>query len=382
MTVFKTYWQIVKKYKVTIIIYTVMLIIFGGMNASSNNQTTTFTASKPDILIVNNDENIGLTANLIKYLENNSNIIKVKNSEEARDDALFYREINYIIYIPNGYRKDILNGLNPKIDIKSTKDYMSSLTEMMLSRYLKTQNIYAKTTDNESNLIESINQSLDKKSSIEVTSKIDTNTENKVSRYFNFASYSIMAVVIYIICLVLSSFHEKSIRKRTIISSMNYKTHNKYILLASFIYTCIVWLLYILLGMFLFKGDLFTIKGLIYSINTFIFTFCSLTIALLISTIVSSKEAISGIVNVIALGSAFLCGAFIPAEWLPSSILTVAHILPAYWYINSNNILSAIEVMNLSNMLPIFINMLVIVIFSIIFILINNFISKKKRVTS
>lgn len=382
MTVFKTYWQIVKKYKVTIIIYTVMLIIFGGMNASSNNQTTTFTASKPDILIVNNDENIGLTANLIKYLENNSNIIKVKNSEEARDDALFYREINYIIYIPNGYRKDILNGLNPKIDIKSTKDYMSSLTEMMLSRYLKTQNIYAKTTDNESNLIESINQSLDKKSSIEVTSKIDTNTENKVSRYFNFASYSIMAVVIYIICLVLSSFHEKSIRKRTIISSMNYKTHNKYILLASFIYTCIVWLLYILLGMFLFNGDLFTIKGLIYSINTFIFTFCSLTIALLISTIVSSKEAISGIVNVIALGSAFLCGAFIPAEWLPSSILTVAHVLPAYWYINSNDILSAIEVINLSNMLPIFINMLVIVIFSIIFILINNFISKRKRVTS
>ena len=382
MTVFKTYWQIVKKYKVTIIIYTVMLIIFGGMNASSNNQTTTFTASKPDILIVNNDENIGLTANLIKYLENNSNIIKVKNSEEARDDALFYREINYIIYIPNGYRKDILNGLNPKIDIKSTKDYMSSLTEMMLSRYLKTQSIYAKTTNNESNLIESINQSLDKKSSIEVTSKIDTNTENKISGYFNFASYSIMAVVIYIICLVLSSFHEKSIRKRTIISSMNYKTHNKYILLASFIYTCIVWLLYILLGMFLFNGDLFTIKGLIYSINTLIFTFCSLTIALLISTIVSSKEAISGIVNVIALGSAFLCGAFIPAEWLPSSILTVAHILPAYWYINSNDILSAIEVINLSNMLPILINMLVIVIFSIIFILINNFISKRKRATS
>ena len=382
MTVFKTYWQIVKKYKGTIILYTVMLIIFGGMNASSNDQTTTFTASKPDILIVNNDENIGLTANLIKYLENNTNIIKVKNSEEARNDALFYRDINYIIYIPNGYRKDILNGLNPKIDIKSTKDYMSSLTEMMLSRYLKTQSIYAKTTNNENNLIESINQSLEKKSSIELTSKIDTNTESKVSRYFNFASYSIMAVVIYIICLVLSSFHEKSIRKRTIISSMNYKTHNKYILLARFIYTCIDWLLYILLGIFLFKGELFTIKGLIYSINTFIFTFCSLTIALLISTIVSSKEAISGIVNVIALGSAFLCGAFIPAEWLPSSILTVAHVLPAYWYINSNDILSTIEVMNLSNMLPIFINMLVIVIFSIIFILINNFISKRKRVTS
>lgn len=42
MTVFKTFWKIVNKYKGTIILYTVMLISFGGINLASNDTTTTF----------------------------------------------------------------------------------------------------------------------------------------------------------------------------------------------------------------------------------------------------------------------------------------------------------------------------------------------------
>ena len=56
MTVFKAFWKVIKKYKGTIILYTVMLVLFGGLNMTSNNISTTFVDSKPDILIVNNDE--------------------------------------------------------------------------------------------------------------------------------------------------------------------------------------------------------------------------------------------------------------------------------------------------------------------------------------
>ena len=65
------------------------------------------------------------------------------------------------------------------------------------------------------------------------------------------------------------------------------------------------------------------------------------------------EDAISGIVNVVALGSAFLCGAFVPAEWLPDAVLKFAHILPAYWFINSNNLLVDIEKLNLESLIPI-----------------------------
>ncbi len=379
MTVFNTFWKVINKYKGTIILFTVMLIAFGGINTTTSNTSLDFTNNKPDIVIINNDQNKGLTKNLIAYLKENTNVKDIKDEEEI-DDALFYRQVNYIIYIPKNYRNDILSGINPKIDIKTTDDYDSSLAEMILKRYLKTQEVYSKTTSNEQELIEKINTNLKTKSEVSITSTVNTDKTSKVSGYYNFASYSIMYTIIFIICMVLASFNEKTIKKRTIISSMNYKTHNKLILKASFLYSIIVWLLFMILGIILFPDTVISLRGLIYTINAFIFTFASLTLALLISSLSSNKNAITGIANVVCLGSAFLCGAFIPSTWLPETVIKISRIFPTYWYVNSNDLLSSLEKINLNSLEPIIINMLVVLLFSLIFIVLTNIISKKKQI--
>ena len=130
MTVFNTFWKVIKKYKGFIILFTVMLVAFGGINTQTTNAPTTYADTKPDILIVNNDENKGLTKNLVTYLTKNSNVVKIKDDEDARNDALFYRDVNYIIYIPENYRSDILAGKTPEIEIKSAKAlFIASETE-------------------------------------------------------------------------------------------------------------------------------------------------------------------------------------------------------------------------------------------------------------
>lgn len=378
MTVFNTFWKVINKYKGTIILFTVMLIAFGGINTTSSNNSLDFTNNKPDILIINNDQNKGLTKNLISYLKENTNVKDIKDEEKV-DDALFYRQVNYIIYIPKNYRSDILSGINPKIDIKTTGDYDSSLAEMILTRYLKTQEVYSKTISNEQELIQKINTNLKTKSEVSITSTVNTSKTSKVSRYYNFASYSIMYTIIFIICMVLASFNEKTIKKRTIISSMNYKTHNKLILKASFLYSIIVWLLFMILGIILFPDTVISLRGLIYTINAFVFTFASLTLALLISSLSSNKNAITGIANVVCLGSAFLCGAFIPTTWLPETVIKISRVFPTYWYVNSNDLLSSLEKINLNSLEPIIVNMLVVLLFSLIFIVLTNIISKKKQ---
>lgn len=380
MTVFKTFWEVIIKYKGTILLYTILLVVFGTLNMASNDTSTVFVDSKPNILIVNNDVYEGVTKNLIDYLQNNTNIVEVEDNEEARDDALFYRDVNYIIYINEGYRDDVLNGLNPVIDIKTTGDYQASLAQMILEKYIKVQNSYLADITDENELIAAINNNLEEESKIQINSTVDTATTSRLARYFNFASYSIMAAVIFIICLVLSSFHEKTVNKRIIISSMNYRKHNQLILASSFLYSVIVWILYVVLGVILFGDALFNLRGFIYILNTFVFTFCALTIAILISTLVKNKDTVSGIVNVVALGSAFLCGAFVPTELLPDTVLNIAHVLPAYWYINSNELLASIEAINFNTLQPIFINSLVIIGFAILFIVINNIILKKKQI--
>lgn len=379
MTVFKAFFRIVNKLKPTIILYTALLIIFGAVNMKTSDNNINFVNSKPDILIINQDVNKGLTKNLIDYMKKNSNIVKVENNEEKINDALFYREVSYVIYIPKDYRKNVLLGKNPKLDIKKTDEYDAHLSEMMLKRYIKLQNIYNKEAGSEDEIITLINDNINDDVNVKITSKVDTSKKYNIAYYFNFASYSILAIIIYIVCLVLCSFKEESISKRINISSINYKSHNNKILLASIVFSSIVWLLFVIIGVTIVGDIMFSIRGLISIINSFIFTFCALTLSILISSLTNNKNAISGIVNVIALGSAFLCGAFVPAEYLPSSVLNFAHILPAYYYINSNDLLKNIDVINISSMHPIIINMIIIIMFSILFIILNNVVTRKKR---
>lgn len=379
MIVFSTFWRIVKKYKGTILLYTVMLIMFGGINLTSNSTNDMFTPTKPNIFIVNKDSNMGLTKNLINYLKKNTNVVSLEDDEEKINDALFYRDISYVIYIPKNYSKDVLDKKDVTIDIKSSKDYTSSLTEMMLDKYLNVQSNLVNITNNQDELVNMINNTLDVNSEVVVSSKLDNSYLNRVSRYFNFGSYSLLAVIIFIVTLVINSFKENAINKRIIVSSFSYKKHNSLLMLSSFVYSLIVWVLFSLLSVILLGKDMISLRGILYFVNTFMFVMPTLSFGILISTLVNNKDSIGGIVNVVSLGSAFLCGAFIPTEYLPKIVLSIAHVFPAYYFIDSNNLLSSMEIINFSNLIPIFINYFVLIIFMLIFIVVNNYVLKKKR---
>ena len=379
MTVLKTYFKVLNKYKATIIMYTAFLIFFSGFNFKSGNNTTDFQATKPDVLIVNNDMKEGVTANLIKYIEKNCNVKKIKNDKEAVNDALFYRDVNYIIYIPKDYRTDFLNKHDPQIKVKSTGDYASSLAEMMLERYIKVANVYNDSDMSEDNMIKCINSTLSKQTKVKITSKLDINNLSHATSYFNFTNYCILAGCIYVIGLVLSSFREENIRKRTIISGMDYKKYNIQLMLSNGIFAFIFWLFYIILGFILVGDIMFTKYGMMYIINSFIFNACTLALAFLIANLVSDKDALNGIVNVLALGTSFLCGAFVPMQWLPDGVLKAAHIFPSYYFIKNNETIKTLEKISMNTVKPIIINMVIVVVFTVGFVVVNNVITGRKR---
>jgi len=379
MTIFKTFLKILNKNKFIVILYTIILLIFGGMNMKTKDNNVNFKAVKPDIVIINKDSEEGITKDLINYIKENSNIIEIEESEEKINDALFYRETNYVIYIPENYNKDFINQKNPEIKIKSSGDYQASYAEMILKRYIEIANTYNKTIKDENELIKKIHETLQVKTTVEITSSLDIDALYGVSFYYNFESYSILACLIYVICLILSTFNNEKIRKKNIISSTNYKKINRTLLLSNCLYSFVVWLFYTIMSFILVGNIMFTTHGIIFIINSFIFTICSTTLAFLIGTIITKKDGISGIVNVVALGSSFLCGAFVPIEYLPETVLKIAHILPTYWYIQNNEITRKLEKINIDTLKPIFTNWIVIIIFIIVFIILTNIISKRKQ---
>ena len=183
--------------------YTIILLIFGVSNMQTSEKSMNFVANQPDVFIVNYDEEKGMTKNLIQYISEHSKVKEIENTEEKIKDALFYRDVNYVIYIPKNYHTDFLEGKNPELEIESVGDYGASFEEMILSRYIRVANIYQKTIQNENELIDKINETLAKEIEVKVTSNLDTNSLEKVAFYYNFASYSILACLLFIISLIL-----------------------------------------------------------------------------------------------------------------------------------------------------------------------------------
>ena len=377
MIVFKTFLKVLKSYKFPIFLYSIILIAFCGFNME-NNPSTSFNASKPNIYVINEDQETGITKHLMEYLKEHTKVVSLE--KDIIKDALFYRDISLIVYIPQNFKEDFLKGKDPEIQIKSTHDYKASLAENILKRYLKIAKIYQKNYEKEEEIILKITETLSKTSEVQLTSKLDTDNLSKMSFYYNFVSYSILAGSIYVICLIMSTFKEKNIRKRTIVSSMNYKQYNRQLLFSNSLLAITLWFLYVLLSVILLKENMFSTYGVLFAINSFVFTLCALSISFCLGNIVKDKNTLNGIVNVIALGSSFLCGVFVPMEWLPESVLKLAHLLPSYYYVKVNERIITLESFSFETMQSIFINWFILILFIVLFVFITNIVSKRKRI--
>lgn len=375
MTIFKIYWKIVKKNIGIIILYTVMLLVFGTMNLKANKNSFEFISSKPDIIIVNNSSGI-ITDNLISYLKTNANVKNITDENDI-DDAVFFRDANYVIYIPKEFENKIENGKEFNIDIKTNNSYDSYIASELLNKYLDVFSKYMNLYNDKILAIQKLDNTLNKKADVVIENK--TSLNSKTSLFYNFSSYSIMAIVIYIICLVLSSFNDEKISKRTSLSGMNYKTFNNYLYISSFTFTFIIFIVYLILSFLILKNSILNINGFLYSLNMFIFFIVSFTMAILISNLVKSKGAISGVVNVISLGSAFLCGAFIPVKYMPSFALKIAHIFPTFYFIDNNEYIASLQNFDKASYEFVLKNLIIMIIFVMIFLILNTLVTRFKR---
>ena len=107
-----------------------------------------------------------------------------------------------------------------------------------------------------------------------------------------------------------------------------------------------------------------------------------LTIAFLIANLINNKNAINGIVNVVALGSSFLCGAFVPVEWLPNFVLKLHIYYHHIGIYKQNEIVKTLETINFETLKPVMINMGVILFIFSWFYSINKYYFKEKEKNS
>lgn len=380
MIVFKTILKILNKLKGLIILYTIMLISVTLVNQTSDN-VDSFEEVKPSVIIVNNDKSKnGVINHFIKYLENHMEVKDIDiGNEEKIDDALFYRDVSLVVYIPDGFGDDLLDNKDVSVEYKISGDKGSSYGKMLVQNYFDSFNIYNNYYDGDE-LFDRLDNALNVDVNVEVKSKVDTNSLSRMARFFNFLNYAILAGCVYSISMILASLKSENVRKRTIVSSYDYKKYNRIVLEACSIVIIGMWILYMILALIIFKDLFISMNGLWYVINSFVFSLCSLCIGFLIGNITQNKGAISGIVNVVSLGSSFLCGCFVPFEFMPDYVIKIAHIFPTYYFVINNEALKVMDNFSLSSVSPLILNMGIVLIFGVCFVIITNYVSKKKQV--
>ncbi len=381
MLVFRTYFKILTKYKGIVILYTVILLCFAVFNMQTSDNSTNFTASRPDVYVENKDEEGALAGLLCDYIKEHA---EVKGPEDLKDtegvsDALFYRQVNYTVEIPENFSEDFLAGERPDIVVRSIGDYQAAYMEMQLERFLQTASLYQKAGMEEKQLIKQIKETLKETVEVELKSSVDKEGLSKGAFFYNFANYSLLAGCVYAIAVALSSFRRDCIRRRANVSPINNLRYNLQLLLANGVFAFALWAFYVLISFVMVKDVMFTKQGLLFIANSFVFALCALSVGFLIGNLTTNKEALGGIINVVALGSSFLCGAFVPVQWLPDAVLKIAHILPSYWYIQNNERIAKLETVEPAAIKPLLVNGAVVLGFAALFVAVTNVLAKRGR---
>lgn len=341
MTIFRGFLHVLARNFWPVLIFTIIMLAMGFPVLKAGATTAgTFSPEKQSIAIINDGLETPLTKAFENYMGKHAVFPDVGTSDREIDDALYYDQLSYAVYLPPDFTETVLEGKEPTVDVKSRASANSAAVEKLVSRFGRLACGYAQYIQDEDKLIEAIDSSSELSSEVVITSKLDQQTLQKVSYFYNFSSYTLLAGVAYVVTMVLASFSKINVRKRTIVSPARPAKIDFSLMLGCGIIALLLAGLNVGLVHVLKPSVVETGRAGLYALNTFAYAWPVLAISLLMAKITNNKEALSAMVNVIALASAFLCGAFLPQSYLPDAVRGVAHVLPTFYFVENNDSLA------------------------------------------
>jgi ABC-2 type transport system permease protein len=344
MQVFKAYYKILKTQLVSILIYAALFLMLTILFTSNITQNTSqFEAKKVAVMVLNEDGENSLLNGFLDYLEDYVTFVEPKKNEAAIRDALYNREVSYILRIPTGFTDRFNNNGTVSLTKQTAPDTMEAITiDNAVDNYFNMASVYRSYQPEASveEISTYVKSNLQKKTTVQLSSEQkDTvssgNTQNRY--YFNYLGYIMIAMFITSVGTVMFSFHGLDLRRRHFASPITERDLNVQLILANLIFIMIYLVIFIIAGFVLNKNRIININTLLFWLNSFTFALVILSVSYLIGISVKSKKAISAISTAGSVGLAFLSGMFVSQELLGASVLKVASFTPVYWFVKANN---------------------------------------------
>jgi ABC-2 type transport system permease protein len=387
MQVFKTYIKILGRIKGQLILY---LAIFFVMAMAF---TTFFSGSEPDInfsptktsiAIVNKDKGSTLTRGLTAYLEENTRVVEIAENKKAQQDALFFREIEYLINVPDGFGDKLVTEKPLLLGKTTVPGSVSGVyLDMLINKYLNTVHIYHKRLPglSEKEIADYVKKDMQKATQVTIKHAREIDSENRqaAKSYFNFFNYAIWMIMIFGVSTTMTAFSKMDVRRRNLASPLASTNFNLQLVSGNLFLMLAIWLILIIPSFLLFHEVMVGKVGLMLILNSLIFSLSSLAFSYLIALLIKGPNAMSAVANVVALGSSFISGAFVPQSMLADSVLFASSFTPSYWFIQNNERILSLDRFSAEQLSPVISHMAVVLGFAVAALIAALVTAKYKR---
>ncbi|MEZ3434524.1 MAG: ABC transporter permease [Lachnospiraceae bacterium] len=353
MTVFKGFLTITKRNLKMVFLYIIIFLTISIMTQKMLGPQggISFERESLDIAVIDRDGG-ALAKGLTEYLSAYHNIKDMPDDKSILQDRLFYREIYYIVTIPEDFENKVLLGTDTLPVTKVPGSTSGYYVDQQINTFINSVRVM---TDGGFSLTDAIAKVQENSKESPQVTLIDKNGHGGSmpahAFMYQYMPYIIISILCYTLGYIMIEFNKTDVRKRMRCSAVSDRAFNSQIFLGYVVVGFAVWCILSIMPIFVYRNDFLTDTNLpFYLLNSFILTIVALTLAFFVGSFLKSEELISAVVNVLSLGMSFLCGVFVSMDVLGKGVLTVAHFLPVYWYEIVNNLLAGNKVLSSSQM--------------------------------
>lgn len=335
MTVFKAFFKVLRRYKMSLVMYLVIslgiIYILSSFNTRGN---ASYYRVSQGIAIKDND-NSEISKGLTEYL---STINEIRNAEELTEeqitDMIYYTKLSNSLEIPAGFGEAILNGADASaLKIESTKDAgarMGYSVETEIDSYLNLLAGYLNGGFDHTEAHKLTMEALADNSSVNVIAEVKVE-DDKIFTIFQMLPYGILTMLFSAVLPVILRFGTMLLKKRSDISSTPAIKRQISIALAAGLVSVFIVFALITLASVL-SGEAFTGRWWLMVLNIVTLSLTVIMLLVAVSNLNMKPEVAAGFTNVVGLSFSFLGGIFVPIEFLGKGAKVIGQFLPTYWY--------------------------------------------------
>lgn len=384
MTVFRGYLKIISKNMGVIITYTAIFLAISLLITAlmPEKQKASFQAEKLNITIVDEDDS-PISQGLTEYLSKTSNVTFSDMDKEELSRKLYARDTEYILRIPDGFGENFLED-NSLLDATKLPDSSAAFfVDSLVDGFLSTASSYIKAGYTQEEAVTKTLRALDVEPDVTImdTGRLDENSRANYSYTFMYFPYLYVTLMIYCISFVLMAFSDREIRRRMLSSPISSTKQTLQAILAFSLVFLAFWSISLLMPLAMKNGADFYTSPLAgyYILNSLALLLVSVAIGFLVGSLVKSSEAVAAVSNIVGLGFCFLCGVFVPMEYLGKGVTQISQFLPVYWYETANEILATHTSLSAENLQQVLQSVGIQWAYALALIVVTLFVMKQKN---